>query len=130
MTEQDKRKVFDLHGRGATYKQIEEQTGISAGTVRTFISRQSAAKLSANQGRCEECFCLIEQSAEGKIRRFCSARCRVSWWNKHRNELNSSSKHKKKCPVCGKKFVTYKGGTFCSRVCYIASFRKEAADRG
>ena len=130
MTPQEKRRVLDLHDRGKTSKEIADQTGINVGTIRTFISRFNARKSNEPQSTaCEECFKPIEQPAEGKVRRFCCSQCRTRWWNKHRNELRSSS-HEKTCPVCGKCFVTYKDAKFCSRVCYIASFRREAADLG
>ena len=111
MTEADKTQIIKLRAKGCSYKKISAETGISENSIKSFFKR--------NKDFCPVCGIPLI----GK--KYCSDKCRISWWNKHPHR--TSAMIECKCETCKKTFFAYpsKARKYCSKKCYGKSCRKE-----
>ena len=79
---------------------------------------------------CPNCGAVIIQAPRGRMKKFCSDKCRFQWKNKHPRPENWKSSRKVICLVCGKEFIASREYTrlrkYCSRAC---ANRGKAAER-
>ena len=63
----------------------------------------------------------IYQPPGRKPKLFCSDKCRMTWWNSHRDAVNKKAYRTFVCEYCGKEFTSYATDTrkYCSRECYF-----------
>lgn len=123
MTKAEKNTILMMRKQSKSYKYIADVTGISINTVKLFVLRnlktQDGAEIEQDDScrHCKQCGILLPHTKHCKTKFFCSDRCRIIWWNAHRNLAERASAHQQICAVCGSVFYTYHG-QYCSRACY------------
>lgn len=123
MTEVEKELIRELRARGVSYKGISQTTGVSVGTIKAFCSRNAVAVVSDNENE-HKCLCCgkpVEQNPGRKEKKFCSDRCRNTWWNRNLDKVNRKANYKIICDCCKKEFISYgnAGRKYCSHECYV-----------
>lgn len=120
MKKQEMDAIHEMRLQGKTVSEIALTLGISANTVRSHIRRHPEVFGGLN---CEHCGKAICQSAGRKRKRFCSDRCRMGWWNSHRELVQKKAYYRLICVHCGKEFESYgnRNRKFCCRGCYLRS---------
>ncbi|MCI7068342.1 MAG: hypothetical protein MR990_01520 [Mollicutes bacterium] len=115
VTNEQKVEILKLHKQGLGYKAIGRSLDIPVDNVKKFIKRLKYEDICI----CLECGSIFSPLPGKKIKRFCSKKCRLRYWQK---KTRTSLKYKiqKACPECGAVFMTYKyrQGVFCSRECF------------
>ena len=122
MTKEQKALVVKLRDQGMTFAAIAEKLDISVNSIKSFYRRNgntSNASNDKNQLCCKECGKPIAQPFGTRVKKFCSDKCRMLWWNTHRSEVKLKSADRCKCSCCGKVFQAYAHRKFCSRDCYF-----------
>ena len=122
MTQGEQSAALMLIRDGAGYKRIASQLGLPVNTVKSFCRKVAAGATHT----CPNCGKPVPQKPHRKEKRFCSDRCRVEWWNHHREQIRHKSAIKVICKHCGKEFESYGKcqRVYCSRECYDAARRK------
>ena len=122
MTDQEQAAVIRMARAGAGYKKIASHLGLPVNTVKSYC-RRATTKVDAV---CLNCGTPIVQPMHRKVKRFCSDRCRMQWWNDHRDKIKHRSAVKVTCRFCGKEFESYgkQQRVYCSRECYDVARRK------
>lgn len=123
MTNEEKNKIIELSQQGLGYTKIATQVGLSPNSVKTFLRRQKEH----TSCRCLQCGTEIMSIPHKKEKKFCSAVCRMRWWNEHQKQVNRKAYYTLTCECCGATFVTYGNAKqkFCSRKCFANYRRKE-----
>ena len=105
-----------LREKGYGYKRIANELGLSVNTVKSYCRRHP--ELIKKTFVCLNCGKPFEQKPKRKQKRFCSDKCRYSWWNKQ--DTRNKGKAASSCLFCGREFYIYrsKKQKFCSRECY------------
>lgn len=133
MTDEQKAEIRQMRINGAGYKSISSALGIPLGTVKTFCRRDGTEKRGQNEnvnepegGTCLVCGALLEQKEHRKAKRFCSDKCRMSWWNSHKDQVKKNAVYEKVCAYCDKPFSVYgrKEQKYCCMECYRNGRRK------
>ena len=121
MTEEQKKQIKDLRGKGEGYKKIAQYIGISVNTVKSFC-RNNELTGNSSSAVCLACGKPLVQMPKRKQRKFCSAQCRETWWSKNRNKGNKPTGETVRCIHCGKAFSAYEREhrKYCSHTCYVA----------
>lgn len=126
MTASEKQTITSMRCARANYADIASAIGVSVNTVKTFCRRNGLTDNDlVNQSFCMNCGCAITKG-KYRPRKFCSDKCRMTWWNAHQDQVNRSAHYSFICAHCGESFTVY-GNThrkFCSRACYLASHRR------
>ena len=134
MTDQQKRQIIGMRLRGDSHAAIADALGISRNTVKSFCLRNlhpeplEVKAVPVKSGVCDQCGMGFVLCPGHRQRRFCSDQCRITWWNAHRDLLNSKVLLENTCACCGKHFMGYarQQRKFCSHACYIAHrYKKE-----
>ena len=108
-----------LREKGYGYKRIASELNLSVNTVKSYCRRHPVPAVESNDDSvCLNCGKPIEQIPQRKKKKFCSDKCRYSWWNKQ--QTNIKGKTVSSCLFCGREFYSYrsKKQKFCSRECY------------
>ena len=127
VTDQQKKQIMDMRLRGDSHAAIADALGISRNTVKSFCLRnlrpeslevQAAPALTGTCAQCGKGFVFCPGHRQ---RLFCSDQCRMTWWNAHRDLLNSKGLLEHTCACCGKHFMGYERQRrkYCSHGCYI-----------
>ncbi len=125
MTETEKIRVESMRANGMSYGQIGKALNISADTVKTFCNRRKIKVSKSIETKdlilCKFCGKIVQQSPKRKLKKFCSDKCRMLWWNQNLDKVNKKAMHDFTCAYCGKKFTAYSvmNRKFCSHRCYI-----------
>jgi len=123
MTEEEKTKIHELREQGLGYKRIAAELGMKLSSIQSFIKRNKAE----NQllGTCKECGMQIKSTKGKKRKEFCSDRCRMRWWNAHRDSIKHRNSSVVKCRFCGVEFITFGNckRVYCSHECYVRDRR-------
>lgn len=139
MTPYQKEQIQRLRQEGMSYKGIAALLCISENTVKSFCWRNAISSASFEEPStlddhytfCRNCGKPIENRLKIKPRKFCSDECRLSWWNKHADQVTRKAVYRLVCDGCGNAFESYgnKNRKYCSHACYIkARFRSEVKD--
>jgi hypothetical protein len=126
MTNQQKETITQLRSMGHSYAKIATLLGISENTVKSFCRRNNLAGVgrelaSQNPGTlCRQCKALLIHTAGAKQKRFCSDKCRMTWWNAHPEAVSRKAFYPFTCDYCGANCESYgnKKRKYCSRACY------------
>ncbi len=123
MTNNEKERIIELSKQGNGYLKIATQLGLNTNTVKTFLRRLKEKTVN----RCLYCGAEIQQTPHKKEKKFCSAACRMRWWNEHQKEVNRKAYYTIICQCCGKIFEAYGNAKqkFCSRKCFADYRRKK-----
>lgn len=132
MNDMQKSQIAAMRADGVGYVKIAKALGLSENTVKSFCRRNSltdveaahSAPVTENADKAHFCPCCgkpVEQTAGRKEKKFCSDKCRMEWWNTHRDEVRHRNGREIVCPGCGKTFEAYGGSDrkYCSHECYI-----------
>ena len=119
MTEQEKNKIKQLRNEGLSYQDIAIQLNLSRNTVSSFLRRikQNETEIA---GVCKFCAASFIPRSGNRIKHFCSDKCRMEWWKRHKEKMKANLEIKH-CIFCGREFETYKSRNkkYCSRECYL-----------
>ena len=121
MTMTQKQQIAAMRRSGISYGKIATDLGASEGTVKSFCRRNKLGALSESfDGACAFCGKPLTHTAKAKKKRFCSDKCRLSWWNAHPEAVNRKAVYCFTCASCGTAFESYgdKNRKYCSRACY------------
>ena len=121
MTEEQKKQIKDLRGKGEGYKKIAQYIGISVNTVKSFCHNNELTGNSSS-AVCLACGKPLVQMPKRKQRKFCSSEWRETWWSKNRDKGNKPTGETVCCIHCGKAFSAYEREhrKYCSHGCYVA----------
>ena len=123
MTKEELSRVMELRKIGLSYKDISVQTNIPVGTLKSTFSRIEEKCTETNN--CKFCKKTLINTTGKKEKKYCSDKCRMSWWNSNREE-GPKVEFLKVCANCQFKFPTRnKNQKYCSHRCYII-FRYKA----
>ena len=128
MTARQKEQISTMRLRGDSHAAIADALGLSRNTVKSFCLRNlrpeplEVKAAPVKSGICAQCGMAFVLCPGHRQRRFCSDQCRMTWWNAHRDLLNSKGLLEHTCACCGKHFMGYERQRrkFCSHACYIA----------
>lgn len=121
MNLKDKEKIIELRIKGFGYKKIASELSISVNTVKSYCQRNGLN--GTGNDRCKNCGVLVKQNPKRKKKKFCSDKCRLTWWNSHQDKINKRANYTLTCNHCGKNFISYgnKNRKYCSHSCYISA---------
>lgn len=128
MDKNQKEMVRKLRLEGFGYSKIAKYLGVSISTIKSHCRRNNLAGVRDNHLKpeisfhyCQNCGNELSNYGPGKRRKFCSDKCRVTWWNSHNENVNKKAIYKIICQHCKKEFESYgnKNRKYCSHPCYI-----------
>lgn len=120
MTGAQKNKITEMRKRGASYADIAAATKLPQGTVKSFCWRNKLSNSDISDivygDKCRNCGAVLIQNSDAPPKKFCSDKCRSSWWGKHRKPNNHGI-----CTYCKKTFDYYgnEKRKYCSHACFI-----------
>lgn len=121
MTDFEKQQITALRQQGLGYRAIARKTLCSLSAVKSFCQRRKliAKKELDDINHCKQCGAPITQAKGRRLKKFCSAKCRMQWWREHRKAIVH---HKLQvCQHCGKSFFAdRRGRKYCCVSCYMA----------
>lgn len=114
-------KIRELQMQGHGYKKIAKILGISENTVKSYCRRHPV------ENSCLQCLRALSHTPGKKRKKFCSDKCRLAWWNTHKEFVKKKTFYTLTCQHCGQLFESYGNSKrkFCSRACFNDSRRKE-----
>jgi len=117
MTNSQKSQIIEFRKKGLGYKTIAAILEITKDSVSGFCRRTGMNGEVSERGKknniCQSCGRVIPESIIDRKKRFCSNKCRMTWWNKHRKTKPAI------CECCGKTYNAYTDTRFCSHECYV-----------
>ena len=125
MTYKTMNQINFYAGMGMGYQRIADQLGISPNTVKSHLQRHPPQQ---GQILCHHCGQPVTQNPGRKEKKYCSDKCRMAYWNSHKEEVNKQAYYTLVCQHCGKEFISYgnRNRKYCDRKCY-ADARRSAA---
>jgi len=127
MNVQQRQAIHRLRGEGLSYAKISALTGISENTIKSFCRRNGLGSVATEETAeipsgsfCRQCGSPLTQTKRAKHKRFCSDKCRMTWWNSHPDAVNHKLVRQITCQSCGKAFTALGNRTrkYCSQSCY------------
>ena len=94
-----------MRGRGKSAMDIALALHISVNTIRSYMRRHPPEDVL--QVECLWCGKPIVQVKGRKAKRFCSDKCRNTWWNAHPEKVQRKAYYRLTCAYCGKEFESY-----------------------
>ena len=129
MQKELRNKIFELRNSGMGYKSIAKELSLTPSAVRNVCT----SKLNDPElyGNCKNCGKRVKQTPGKKKRQFCSDKCRMTWWNSHRDDVKRNTFYTFKCPCCNSEFVAYGNSKriYCSISCYAKSRTKRGNEQ-
>ena len=112
MTDSEKKQILELYNKGLGYSKIAAALELPLNTVKSFLYRLNKPL----------------QITSKRVKRFCSDKCRMAWWNAHQEYVMRTAYYSFVCPQCGKTFTVYGNSKrmYCSRKCFAAARRKRS----
>ncbi len=128
MNDIQKTQITSMRAKGAGYKSIAKELGISENTIKSYCRRNNLTStdeikvIKDNEVFCKNCGAVVPQNDKRKVKQFCSDKCRMAWWNSHRDMVKHKKVTVKACSYCHKKFEVYGNSNkkYCSHDCYVA----------
>lgn len=129
MTDKQKKQIEEYRNSGCGYTQISKMMDLSVNSIKTYCKRHglggalgySSPADNNSSCCCENCGKDVKQLPGRKLKRFCSDKCRMDWWNHHQENVNRKANYEITCAYCGKVFTAYGNANrkYCSHECYI-----------
>lgn len=72
-------------------------------TVKSYCQRNQLGgrkSTDSNKHFCKQCGIEVKQTPHRKLKKFCSDKCRMKWWNRHPEKLHRKSGKNIVCPIC------------------------------
>jgi len=135
MTNEQKKRLEQLRSEGLGYKRIAAELGISLNTVQSFCRRHPdkiKTPVYRTENACLHCGARLFHTPGAKKRKFCSDRCRITWWNAHPEAGEKRKVREIACGFCGTTFFVIGEQTrmYCSRICSARARAKLARGEG
>ena len=138
-------RILFLKSKGCSLPEISERVQVSVNTIKSFLSRHrddistdyreenldeesfletvdnnTDENETEERDKCEFCGIPIFHIEGKRKKKFCSDKCRMSWWYRNRNNDNGESVYWFICEYCGTKFSVYgnKHRKYCSQDCF------------
>jgi len=111
-----------LRGEGLGYKAIATRMDITENTVKGFCKRNGFGGVATTNtdDSCRQCGATLERKPGSGQKKFCSDKCRNTWWNRHAFLRGPSEKYRRICACCGCIFYNQlKRSKYCGHPCYI-----------
>ena len=126
MKQSDLNAILGMLREGKSASEIALVLDISVNTIRSYIRRHPET---FGGKCCKSCGKPLSQPEGRKEKRFCSDKCRMAWWNSHREQVRKKAYYTLTCTQCGKEFESYgnQNRKFCCRDCYLQSRHAFAA---
>ena len=129
MTKNEIEIITLLQRQGIGYRRIAALTSLPVDTVKSYCKRHpvdSTETVPAAEGFCKQCGRPINHTANRRAKVYCSDKCRMAWWNSHRDQVNRASARTVICGYCGTAFEAFgePNRKYCSIACSQASRRK------
>lgn len=123
MDAKQKEEIAHLRMQGMTYEQVAKQLQLSVNTVKSYCQRNQLGgrkSTDSNKHFCRQCGVEVKQTPHRKLKKFCSDKCRMKWWNGHPEKLHRKSGQSIVCLICENVFFAYVSANrkYCSRECY------------
>lgn len=127
MKKQEIKAINEMRLQGKSPAEIACRLNIPVNTIRTHIRRHPEI---CGGKPCKSCGKLILQPPGRKEKLFCSDKCRMAWWNSHRDQVRKNAFYTIICSNCRKEFTIYgkKDRKYCCRDCYLQSRKSCAAE--
>ena len=122
MKKQQIKIINQMLQQGKNTTEISVTLDIPSSTIRAHLRRHPEFY----SGRsCRNCGKAMVQPVGRKEKHFCSDKCRMAWWNSHREQIQKKAYYHLTCAYCGKEFESYgkRDRKFCCRDCYDQSRR-------
>lgn len=130
MTDKQKEQIAKLRHAGYGYTVIATRLGLSVNTVKTHCKGHGLSSKELDKSKidqpadlhyCQECGEVVVQLPKRKLKKFCSDKCRMKWWNTHQFMIKKKANYKIVCKKCGNQFISYgnKERKYCCHECYI-----------
>ena len=125
MKKQDIKIIHEMLQQGKNTTEISLVLGIPSSTIRAHVRRHP--ELYGGKP-CKNCGKVMAQPVGRKVKHFCSDKCRMAWWNSHREQVQKKAYYTLTCVHCGKEFESYgnQKRKYCSRDCYFSAQRHSA----
>jgi len=137
VTIEQKSTIIRLRSEGCKYASIAKAVGLSINTVKSYCRRRRhSLALAADKStviddasRCKQCGQPLVNKSGSKPKKFCSDKCRNTWWKAHPNVENRKAYYSKICVHCGKSYTVYgrPNSKFCCHAC-SAQYRVKRAE--
>ena len=123
MTNEQKQAIASMRDSGVPITSIAQQLGLSVNTIKFYCKRHGIHSGISARGTilfCLQCHKEIPQTSHRKEKKFCSDKCRQTWWAENSTLIPRDSQIERICLVCKKPFLSYKSKhrIYCSRTCY------------
>ena len=127
MTDEQKIQIRQMRSEGASYKNVADALGITSESVRSFCRRDKEEEMPVQEtvnepieSVCPTCGGILTPYPNRKAKKFCSDKCRMSWWNNHLDQVKKNAVYEKVCAYCNKPFSIYgrKDQKYCCMECY------------
>ena len=125
MNDKMKKEISVMRQSGESYGVISGKLNVPINTVKSFCRRNlpktAKEKETSDSLSCMECGKALNQKGPGKPKKFCSEKCRRTWWKKHPGHWDKSKGTELICGYCGKTFHCYgsRKRIYCCHDCYI-----------
>lgn len=135
MTGEQKERLEQLRSEGLGYKRMATELGFSLNTVQSYCRRhptEMKVPTLAPENACLYCGARLHHAPGAKKRKFCSDRCRITWWNAHPEAGAKRKVREVACGFCGATFFVIGERTrrYCSRICSARARAKLARREG
>ena len=111
MTDKQKNQIAKLRESGMSYTQISKAMDLSINSIKTYCRRHGLGGTAAfsvettETVACAHCGKPVVQNPGRKVKKFCSDKCRMLWWNSHTDQVNRKANYECTCAKCKKVFI-------------------------
>lgn len=124
MNKEQKTSIIRMRSDGMTFSEIANQLQLSINTVKSFYRRNANTKSPFET--CMHCGKPIVQTKHKRQKKFCSDKCRNSWWSAHPQNRRPKRLYSHICAHCGIAFQSDRAKSkYCSVKCFADARRKE-----
>lgn len=126
---QKENEIIALQKQGYGYRKIAAMLDLPLNKVKYYCEKHP---YDPNQKKCLACGTVIKNTPHKREKKFCSDKCRMTWWNSHPELVQRKAIYHLMCAHCGKSFDAYGKANkkYCSRACYADARRKGGNDNG
>ena len=100
--------IHEMLQQGKNTTEISLVLDIPSSTIRAHIRRHP--ELYSGKP-CRNCGKVMAQPVGRKVKHFCSDKCRMAWWNSHREQVQKKAYYTLICTHCGKEFTAHNDNT-------------------